>query len=82
MSLLKFWGRFIALIISPLVAESYSTILRAMGLGVGGAISRIASAMAPFIVYELFLIENYLPYLIFSIGFFVCLIIMCTFPLD
>ena len=82
LSCLKFWGRFISLIAAPMVAESYSTVLRAMGLGVGGALARIISASAPFIVYSIFLKDHFLPYLIFGICYFLSLIVMYSFPVD
>ena len=54
---LKFVLRFISLTIGLICTESYSTSLRAMGIGIGGAISTIMAATAPIFLYNLFLVD-------------------------
>ena len=38
----------------PLIAESYDTFYRAIGLSNGGAIGRLASAASPFLLLPMF----------------------------
>lgn len=80
--LIKFLLRLISLIIGLLTTESYSTTLRAIGIGVGGAIAQISSAASPILLYGIYLLDPFAPFLIFAVLFTFGFFIMMKFEID
>ena len=66
----------------PIIAESYNTVYRAMGLSVGGSIGRLASAFVPIIIFPIFLEDTFMPFLVFAILLIFALIAIINYPVD
>lgn len=64
------------------MAESYSTIYRAMGISIGASLGRLAAAVGPFIIYPIYKMDNRLPFLYFTILCICGLICILTYPLE
>ena len=69
-------------ILAVVSTESYSTEYRAVAITTLGATGRIFSAISPFIVYEIYVRNNYLPFLVFAIGISIPAFVMLTFPAE
>ena len=78
----KFFTRTAFLAFYPLVAESYSTVYRSLGIGACQGIGRIAGAFAPAIIFPLYYRDNYQPFLLAMISELLMFIIMLTYPYD
>lgn len=82
-TIFKGFIRFLYLVFSPMVAESYNTMIRSYGIGFTYGIGRLGAGTAPFLFYPLFLIDVYLPYLVCAgIVTLVLLIAMISYPID
>lgn len=78
----RFFFRLKGGLIAVVYTESYSTEYRAVALTTLGASGRIFSAISPFVVYEIYVKNNYLPFLVFA---WVCLIpavALLTYPVE
>lgn len=81
-SLLKFVGRISGAVFSPMVAESYSTVERSIGIAASSSIGRIVSSLAPFILFPIYLKDKYLPFLLYTVCTAITLLCTLTFPSD
>ncbi len=66
----------------PICIESYSTIERSLAVSVTGSVGRIGGIIAPFAIYSIFLVDNYLPFFIYAVCALIMLITMLTYPID
>ena len=78
----RFFFRLKNGILAVVFTESYSTEYRAVGLTTLGASGRMFSAISPFIVYEMYVRNNYLPFLVFATVILIPAIVMLTFPVE
>lgn len=55
---------------------------RATGVAIVGALGRLAAAISPYLMFELFLKDPYLPFFIYAKLYLIGFIIMITYPFD
>ena len=63
----RFFAKMCFAVIYPLTAELYPTIIRTLGVGMASSAGRIGSCLMPFISIELFYINSFAPFLLFSL---------------
>ncbi|KAL4479155.1 hypothetical protein ABPG72_008985 [Tetrahymena utriculariae] len=79
---IKFFSRFTGLCSIPLISESYDTIHRSLGLGFCTAVGRAMGAISPFILYEVYLFNKWVVFLIFASLVFITFVTFLSFPVD
>ncbi|KAL4432738.1 hypothetical protein ABPG74_011559 [Tetrahymena malaccensis] len=79
---IKFFSRFTGLCSTPLISESYDTIHRSLGLGFCTAVGRAMGAISPFILYEIYLFNKWIVFLIFASLVFITFLIFLSYPAD
>ena len=75
-------SRLSGLCFGPLIAESYSTLHRSIGIGTALSIGRISGAIAPFVLYPIFLEDKWKPFLIYGYLSIIALVVIATYPVD
>lgn len=64
------------------VNEIYPTYLRSTGMGINNSVSRFGASLVPFVVLELFKINQFYPYLLFCIFGLVMAALSYTLPYE
>lgn len=80
--LFKFLARFKDGVLTTIIAESYSTILRSVAIGFIGSLGRLGSAISPFLYYKLYIANNYVLFFVSAIFMLIMLLATLTFPVD
>ena len=63
------------------MSESYDTLHRSVGIALPTAIGRSMGAISPFVIYELYLYDKWLVFLVFSIMASGIFLLFITYPI-
>ena len=62
----RFFMRYSILVKRPILAEGYSTQYRAYGISFAVGFGKIGAVLSPFVIYHVFLIDKYSPFLVLA----------------
>jgi hypothetical protein len=82
MVIIKIADKLIWLSLNQLKIESYLTFYRTLGVGMAESMGKISATCSSFIVFNLFYIDPYLPFLVLGLLSIVTLVFVTLFPID
>jgi hypothetical protein len=66
----------------PFTSELYPTLYRTLGYGCATGFGRVGAFLSSFIIFSLFYIESYLPFIAFGVLCYLAAFAMFTMPFD
>jgi len=66
----------------PLTSELYPTLYRTLGYGLASAVGRVGAFLSAFVVFPLYFVDTYLPFISFFAVCFIAMITTFTIPYD
>lgn len=82
MTVIRICDKIVWLSLDQMKLESYGTFYRSLGVGAVDAVGKVAAALASFVVFPLFTIDPYLPFIILGSLSLVTIILVSLHPIE